>query len=81
MPTVLLSNTDTNEFYIIRMTTNVQEETEGKSSFGYPNQNAVLLTMLSYGNPALYKIFRPSLNGITYCESAELQGITLNLVG
>jgi len=63
------------------MTTNDQEETEGKSSFGYPNKNAVLLTMLSYGKPALYRIFQPSLNGITYCESVEFQAITLNLVG
>jgi len=54
------------------MTINVQEETEGKSDFGYPNKNAVLLTMLSYGKAALYEIFRPSLNGITYYELAKL---------
>lgn len=59
------------------MTTNVQEETEGKSDFGYPNKNAVLLTMLSYGKPALYGIFWPSLNGITYYEPVEFQRITI----
>lgn len=69
------------EVYIIRITNTVQEETEGKSSFAYPNENGVLLTMLSYGKPALYGVFRPSLNGVTYCESVEFQGTTLNLVG
>jgi len=63
------------------MTTNVQEETEGKFGFGNPNKNAVLLTMLSYGKPASYGILRPSLNWIKYYESAEFQGITLYFVG
>jgi len=39
------------------MTINVQEETEGKSDFGYPNKNAVLLTMLSYGKEHYMKSF------------------------
>jgi hypothetical protein len=46
------TNTDPIEFYIIRMMTNVHGATKGKSKVGYPNKNAVLLTMLSYGKTA-----------------------------
>jgi hypothetical protein len=60
--------------------TTVQEENEGKSSFGYPNENAVLLTMLSYGQPALYGTLS-AFSKWDYVLSVEFQETTLNIFG
>lgn len=61
---MVLTNTDTIEFYIIRMTTNVHEGSEGKSSFGYPTK-MLFCWQCCYGKPALCWIFRPDVLGVS----------------